>query len=301
MNEEADDTGAAVDLFLRHLEVERGASPHTIRAYAADLSRYLEWAQRTGCSPILLSHRELRQYLAEMDRARYARSTIARRLSSVRAFFRFLVDRGSIETDPSSVLVTPKSPRGLPRPVPDDILEQLLLSPDVSTAQGLRDRAFIELMYASGVRISEACSLTLSGLDLSQRQITVVGKGSKERTIPIHPLAASLISSYLSDARPRHCRNQSPDSVFLSTRGNRFSEDAARRMFKRHIESISGSTSISPHAIRHTFATHLLAGGADLRTVQELLGHVALTTTQIYTHVSVGRLKDVHRDSHPRG
>jgi integrase/recombinase XerD len=301
MTEDDRNITSLVDRFLTHLAVERGASPHTVRAYAADLSRYLEWADRCGFSPLELTHRELRLYLAEMDRAKYSRSTSARRLSSVRSFFRYLMIEGVIVNDPSSVLSTPKSPRGLPKPVPNDVLQQLLLSPDPATPSGLRDRAVLELMYAAGLRVSETCSLTLAGLDLPQRMVTVIGKGSKERTVPIHQVAAGLLADYLSIARPQLCRPHSPDNVFLSTRGNRLSEDAVRRMFKRCISSTSGSTAISPHAIRHTFATHLLEGGADLRTVQELLGHVALSSTQIYTHVSVGRLQDVHRDSHPRG
>jgi integrase/recombinase XerD len=286
--------------YLRYLTVERGLSPHTVRAYASDLARYLEWCERTSIDPIALDHRALRRYLAEMDRARYSRTTIKRRLSAVRSFFNYLVTEDIVSSDPASVLLAPKAPSRLPRLVPNDVLQALFDAPDPATPTGLRDRAVLELLYASGARVSELSSLDLKGLDLAQGQITVMGKGSKERVIPIHRFAADRIRDYLAQGRPRLAKPQSPEAVFLSARGNRFSEDAIRRMFKRYLSEAGAQGSLSPHAMRHTFATHLLDQGADLRTVQELLGHVALSTTQIYTHVSMKRLKDVHGSTHPR-
>jgi len=291
---------ALVDRFLTHLSVERGASPNTVRAYSADLQRYLEWAQRSGIDPIVLNHRQMRRYLAELDSAGYARRTIARRLSAIRSMFAFLVAEGLAASDPSSVLLTPKIPSRLPRIVPTDVLDTLLAAPDETTPTGQRDGAILELLYASGARVSELSGLTLGSLDLAQGQLTLMGKGSKERLVPIHRAAVARLRLYLAEARPALVRPATGDAVFLSARGMPLSADAIRRLFKRYLDQAGGAHSLSPHAVRHTFATHLIERGADLRSVQELLGHVALSTTQIYTHLSMKRVQDVHRDAHPR-
>ena len=289
-----------VDRYLVHLAAEKGASPHTVRAYSADLSRYFEWAERAGVDPLRLSHRQMRVYLAELDQAHYSRRTIARRLSSLRSFFAFLLTEGLVSSDPSSVLLTPKLPARLPRLVPSEAIESLLGAPDPDTSAGLRDQALLELLYATGARVSEVSGLTLGNLDLANSQVTVMGKGAKERLIPLHRAAVAKLRLYLAEGRPRLVRPQSPDRVFLSVRGLALSADAIRRVFKRYLRSAGVATTLSPHAMRHTFATHLLEGGADLRTVQELLGHVALSTTQIYTHLSRKRLQEVHKNAHPR-
>jgi integrase/recombinase XerD len=288
------------DRFLEHLSVEKGYSPHTVRAYSADLARYREWAGRSGVDPLALTHRQLRLYLAELDRAHYARRTIARRLSAVRSLFAYLVSEGFVTSDPAAVLLAPKPPARLPRIVPSDELQALLDAPDRETPVGLRDAAVLEVLYASGARVGEVSGLTLDALDLVQGQMTVVGKGSKQRIVPLHQVALARVRGYLAAGRPALSRADSPGTVFLSTRGNRLSEDSVRRLFKRYMAEAGASSALSPHAMRHTFATHLLEGGADLRTVQELLGHVALSTTQIYTHMSMRRLRDVHRSAHPR-
>jgi integrase/recombinase XerD len=287
--------------YLTHLAVERRASPNTVRAYSADLARYLEWAERSGTDPISLTHRQMRLYLGELDRAGYARKTIARRLSAVRSLFAYLVAEGLAPSDPSSVLATPKVPARLPTIVSNDVLCQLLEAPDSSTPTGLRDGAILELLYATGARVSELSELRLGALDLAQGQLTVMGKGSKERLVPVHRLAATRLQAYLTSGRPALVSSKRPsDHVFLSARGLPLSADAVRRIFKRYLAQTGAATSLSPHAMRHTFATHLVEAGADLRTVQELLGHVALSTTQIYTHLSMKRLQDVHRNAHPR-
>ncbi|MDP2233859.1 MAG: tyrosine recombinase XerC [Actinomycetota bacterium] len=288
-----------VDAFLRRIEDLKGYSPHTVRAYASDLRAYLEWAKRAGFDPIALTHRQLRLYLAELDRAKYARRTIARRLAAVRSLFAFLLEEGIVDSDPSSILSAPKLQSRLPKTVPDDTLAALLAAPDVGISLGLRDRVVIEVLYATGIRVSELVGLDVGDVDLTQGQLRVMGKGSKERIVPIHRAAAGAIRDYLHSGRPELHR-VTTDALLLSPRGNRLSADSVRRLLKRYLEAVGGALSISPHTLRHTFATHLVEAGADLRTVQELLGHVALSTTQIYTHVGRRRLKDVHEDAHPR-
>ena len=295
---------ALVDAFLSHLRVEVGSSPQTIRAYSSDLARYIEWCGREGCDPLHPNASALRRYVGELDRARYSRRTIARRLSAVRSFFAWLHIEGRTTIDPVSVIASPKLPARLPRVVATDLLDALLEAPDETTASGLRDRAILELLYASGARVSEVCSLDVPDVDRHQGQVTLVGKGDKQRIVPLYAEAIRRIDDYLRGGRPEHMRaaagKEHGEALFLNRLGTRMSDGAIRRMMKRHLEAIGAPANISPHSLRHTFATHLLEGGADLRTVQELLGHVALSTTQVYTHVSVKRLRDVHRDSHPR-
>ncbi len=285
--------------FLGDLEKVRGYSPHTVRAYSSDLRAYLDWATRADVDPVRLSHRQLRMYLAELDRARYARRTIARRLAAVRSLFSYLTEQGIVESDPASILSAPKLPSRLPKTVPNDTLAALLDAPDLATPAGLRDRAVLEVLYASGIRVSELVGLDLGDTDLAQGQLRVMGKGSKERIVPVHRAAVAALTEYVRAGRPLLAK-RAEDALFLSTRGNRLSADSVRLLMKRYLEQVGGALSISPHSLRHTFATHLVEAGADLRTVQELLGHVALSTTQIYTHVGKRRLKDVHKDAHPR-
>jgi integrase/recombinase XerD len=191
-------------------------------------------------------------------------------------------------------------PARLPKLVPTEALNALLDAPDTSTPVGVRDSAIIELLYATGARVSEISGLALGDIDIPQGQLTVMGKGSKERLVPMHPTAIAKLRLYLRDGRPALLKLVATDAVFLSSRGRPLSADAIRRLFKRYLAQTGSALSLSPHAMRHTFATHLVEAGADLRTVQELLGHVALSTTQIYTHLSMKRLQDVHRGAHPR-
>jgi integrase/recombinase XerD len=289
-----------VDAFLVHLSAERGLSPHTVRAYAADLRSYLDWAERASVDPLHPRHRQLRLYLGELDRAKYSRRTIARRLAALRTFFAWLVDREEVASDPTTVLATPKIPSRLPTLVPEDVLRSLLDAPDAGTPEGIRDRAILELLYAAGLRVSEVARLAIGSVDLAQGQVTVLGKGSKERVVPVYPLAVSKMRTWLLSGRPAFASQRSGSAFFLSTRGLPLSADALRRIFHRWLTATESAQDLSPHALRHTFATHMLENDADLRTVQELLGHVALSTTQIYTHVSAKRLQDVHRNAHPR-
>ncbi len=290
-----------VESFVRHLEVVRGLSPHTVRAYAADLGRYLEWADRTGVDPLDPTRRRLRAYLAEMELARYSRRTIARRLSAVRALFRYRVDVGLADTDPTSVLSAPPPKKRLPRVMSDDLVTALLVAPDPSQPTGVRDRVVLELLYASGMRVGELEALDVRDIDFAQGQVRVLGKGAKERLLPLHTHVLGLLRSYVHDTRPALASGDSGEALLLNARGGRLSADSVRRLMKRYLATVGGARSLSPHTVRHTFATHLLRNGADLRSVQELLGHVALSTTQLYTHLSRERLQQAHREAHPRG
>jgi site-specific recombinase XerD len=296
----AQDAAALVDRFLEHLKTERNVSPQTVRGYSSDLARYLEWAERAGADPLGSDPRILRRYLADLDRARYARRTIARRLTAIRSLFAYLNREGIVAHNPAAVVGTPKLPARLPRLVPSDLLAQLLDLPDTGEPAGKRDRAILELLYATGARVSELSSLDIGDLDLPGGQIRVTGKGDKQRILPLHREAVSRLQAYLAEARPRMKPKMGEGAVFLNRQGTRLSDGGIRRMLTRHVEALGASSGITPHAFRHTFATHLLEAGADLRTVQDLLGHVALSTTQIYTHLGVQRLQRVHRDSHPR-
>lgn len=294
------DTSALLDRFLTHVRTERALSPQTVRAYAADLSAFLDWCARADLDPLTLTPRTMRGYLVELDAARYARRTIARRLSAIRTFYGFLQREGITTLDPAAVVATPKLPSRLPKTVPSDLLDELLAAPDVATPAGLRDAALLELLYASGARVSEAVGLDLGDVDLAGGQARLMGKGSKERIVPLHREACRRIDAYVRKGRQALKPRAGETALFLNRNGTRLSDGGVRRMMARYMDLLGGARGLTPHALRHTFATHLLDGGADLRSVQELLGHVALSTTQIYTHVGTKRLQSVHRDSHPR-
>jgi tyrosine recombinase XerC len=296
----APEASALVDRFLAQLETERNASPQTVRAYSSDLARFLEWAERAGADPLGSDPRILRRYLADLDCAKYARRTIARRLSAVRSLFAYLNREGILSHDPASVVATPKLPARLPRLVPTDLLNELLDHPQSGDAGGLRDGAILELLYATGARVSELASLDMVDVDLPGGQIRVTGKGDKQRILPLHREAVSRVQAYLAKGRPGLKPKTGEDAVFLNRTGTRLTDGGIRRMLSRHLTELGAASGVTPHTFRHTFATHLLEAGADLRTVQDLLGHVALSTTQIYTHVGVQRLQRVHRDAHPR-
>lgn len=290
----------AVDRFLAHLSTERNASPQTVRAYASDLARYLEWAERDGADPLGSDPRALRRYLADLDRSHYARRTIARRLSAVRSLYAYLNREGVLSHDPASVVATPKLPARLPRLVPSDLLAQLLDGVEADTPAGIRDRALLEVLYATGARVSELTGLDLGDVDLRAGQMRVTGKGDKQRILPLHREAVARIEAYVRKARPAFAPKAGEEAVFLNRTGTRLTDGGVRRMLHRRLDEFGATAGVTPHAFRHTFATHLLEAGADLRTVQDLLGHVALSTTQIYTHLGVQRLRKVHGDAHPR-
>ncbi|KAF0208098.1 MAG: tyrosine recombinase XerC [Actinomycetota bacterium] len=290
-----------VHRYLEHLAVERNASPRTVAAYSSDLAQFCGWLERAKLDIITLRYRDLRGYLAELDRARYSRRTIARKLSALRSLYAYLAEAGIVAGSPADVVATPKLPSKLPVIAGADAVTALIEVSDPTTTLGLRDRAILELLYATGMRVSELSGLNLADVDFARAQVKVLGKGSKERIIPIHRLATTRLEEYLRVARPKLGKGANSEAFFLNRLGERLSTGGVRRLMKRRLAESSGPSALSPHALRHTFATHLLEEGADLRTVQELLGHVALSTTQIYTHLSARRLRDVHKTAHPRG
>jgi integrase/recombinase XerD len=285
------------------LRVERNLSAHTIRAYGIDLDDFAAWLSNERFVLEDVDHRTMRSYLGELDRQHKSRRTINRRLSAIKTFFSWLVESGELPSDPLTVVSGPRQPRSLPSVLEEGAIKQLLSVSDTTTPEGLRNQAFIELLYASGARIAEVAALKVTDLDFRQMQVTLFGKGSKQRIVPLHPLALDTLQSYLETVRPKLLEKaKSPTSaLFISTRGNAMSADMLRKVFKSVIQQAGLDESLSPHGIRHTFATDLLENGADLRSVQEMLGHASLSTTQIYTHLSIKHLKDTHKRAHPRG
>ena len=289
-----------VDSFIVYLASVRKLSPNTVRAYKADLASYAQWVHLEGIQPLHVTHRQLRGYLADLKRAGYTSRTINRHLSALRALYKWLVHEGITSEDAAAALASPKVAQTLPHVMSDDDVTRLLATCDTSTPVGLRDRAFLEFLYASGARISEASGLNLSDLNRFEASVRLFGKGSKERIVPLYSSAFKAIDDYIQTARSELLGKKNTPALFVSTRGNRMSADALRTVFESHIDVAGLDATLTPHAMRHSFATELLSGGADLRSVQELLGHESLNTTQIYTHLSMDRLKEAARQAHPR-
>lgn len=286
--------------FLDHLRTERKSSSHTLRSYGDDLAlfcRYLESIEGDGADPIAVDARRLRAYAAWLSSQAYAPSTIARRLACLRSFYRYQRRRGEVATNPAGGLRNPRQPRRLPRPLRVEEVIRLLDSIPTADVAGVRDRAMFEVLYGGGLRVGELTALDLPDLDLAQGLVRVRGKGRRERLGPIGDEAVRWLVRWLPLRQPG--RPEEP-AVFLNRYGTRLTTRSVGRLFGVYLAAAGLGTDGSPHSLRHSFATHLLDGGADLRSVQELLGHRRLTTTQIYTHVSHEHLLDVYTHAHPR-
>ncbi len=294
--------------FERHLAAERGLSAHTVRAYAGDARSLLEHAGRCGLGELAeLDIAVIRSWLATQHAAGQARATIARRAASARALTAFAHSRGWLASDPGPLLGTPKAGRPLPQVLAAEQMRAVLTAevfPAPDSAQGeamaLRDSAIMELLYASGIRVSELCGLDTGDIDGERRTARVLGKGSKERVVPIGIPAVRAVHRWCQQGRPVLAGDRSGRALFVGARGGRIDPRIARRVVHARIAAAGSVPDTSPHGLRHTAATHLLEGGADLRSVQEILGHASLATTQIYTHVSVERLVSAYRQAHPR-
>lgn len=293
-----------IERYLDTLTAERDVSPATTGAYRGDLLQFAEWLDRGGTRSLAgIDRTLLRRYVAFLAQRRYARRSIARKASALRAFFRWAIVHDLLTSDPSEDLSIPKLDRPLPKVLKLDHVAALCEAPAEDTPDGLRDRAILELLYGSGLRVAELCALDLEDLDLRGGRVRVTGKGRKQRQVPIGDRSAAALHTYIQHARPaliaKHPDGPDRFALFLNSRGNRFGARGVRERMKRY--AIEGELPpVSPHGLRHSFATHLLDGGADLRTVQELLGHENLATTQIYTHVSTERARAVYEQSHPR-
>jgi integrase/recombinase XerC len=292
----------AAAAYERHLRLELNRSPHTVRAYLADVVGLLDHVARLGGrSPAGIDLGTLRGWLAIQRNAGVARSTLARRAASLRTFTAWAHRTGLIATDPGRLLASPKPHRSLP-PVlrADEAAEVMEADTDDAGAAGRRDRLVVELLYATGIRVAELVGLDIDDVDRSRRVLRVLGKGAKERTVPYGLAAERALDDWLRAGRPEFAREGSGAALLLGARGGRLDPRAVRTIVHRRIAAVAGAPDLGPHGLRHSAATHLLDGGADLRTVQELLGHASLATTQIYTHVSVERLRQTYARAHPR-
>jgi integrase/recombinase XerC len=299
-----------IERYIEHLRYERNASPHTVNNYHSDLRQFLDYVEKVsggepGEAPSLedLDHLSIREYMGHLYQRRLARTTIARKISTLRAFFRFLRHQELVDANPTRLVATPRLPKKIPSHLERDQVAALLGAPSADTDGGRRDRAVMEMLYATGIRVGELVGLNLEDVNLLEGIVRVRGKGRKERLVPFGDTAREMLERYypvrqrlLFKAKTGRRDNQ---AIFLNLQGGRLSARSVNRIIERYIAQVSVRLKISPHSLRHSFATHLMNAGADLRVIQELLGHASLSTTQKYTHVSVEQLMKVYRDAHP--
>lgn len=298
----SDHDNALIDTFCDQLWLQDGLAASSLSSYRRDLTGWCAWLARRNVSALGVGRADFDQWLADQFRAKAKATSVARRLSALRRFYRHQLERGAIAEDPTLRVRAPKRPRHLPKLLSEAEVETLLDAPDTKTQLGLRDRAMLETLYATGLRVSELTGLTLSQVAHDAGVVRVVGKGSKERLVPMGDEAVAWISRYLRDVRPALAGNSKRDEMFLTQRHAPLTRQAFWALVKRYaVRAGIPKASLSPHVLRHAFATHLLNHGADLRVVQLLLGHADITTTTIYTHVARERLKQLHAMHHPRG
>jgi integrase/recombinase XerC len=289
------------DAFVRHLRLERGLSPHSVRAYTGDVTSLLDHARRMGVTePAGVDLPVLRSWLARLQANGRARATITRRAAAARTFTAWACRHGAITVDPGVRLPITQRRRRLPTVLDARQVSAVLATLDDPTPTGLRDRAVLELLYASGIRVAELCGLDVGDVDAGRRVVRVLGKGGRERTVPIGAPAVQALRAWQHTGRPALARAGSGPALFLGARGARLDPRIARAIVHRALARVPDAPDVGPHGLRHSAATHLLEGGADLRSVQEFLGHATLATTQLYTHVSVERLRDTYVRAHPR-
>ncbi|MDL9936251.1 tyrosine recombinase XerC [Gordonia sp. ABSL1-1] len=296
--------GPMLDDFADYLRLESGRSPHTVRAYVGDIRALISFAGARGVEPRAIDLALLRAWLAENTRRGAARTTVARQVSSAKVFCAWAVREQIMDSDPAQRLRAPKAHRTLPAVLSPEQAEKAMATsaPDQGNPDdpiALRDRVIMELLYATGIRVGELCGVDIGDIDRERRVLRVIGKGDKERSVPYGRRAAEAIDRWLREGRAELAGERSGAALLLGARGGRLDQRMARAVVNRAVEAADGPA-MGPHGLRHSAATHLLEGGADLRVVQELLGHSSLATTQIYTHVSVERLRAVHQQAHPR-
>ncbi len=296
-----------IERFLDHLSVERGLSGNTIAAYRRDLARYASFLSSRGVRDArAVDEAAVAGFIARLSSSThhegtpYRATSVVRALSSVRSFHRFLMREGRADRDPSAGVVRPKLPRSLPRPLSVADVQRLLGFPADATPSGLRDRAVLETLYGSGLRVSELVGLDVDDLEMEEGSVRVMGKGSKERDVPLGGYARAALAAYLTRARPSLATARSRSALFLNQRGGRLTRQGCAKILAAQVRKAGIGKRVTPHTLRHSFATHLLEGGADVRVVQELLGHASVATTQIYTLVTKEHLREVYFTTHPR-
>ena len=289
--------------FKAYILIERNFSEHTAKAYCADVLDFLIWLDEESCEEV--SFQKIRDYLHFIQKFQYKKTTLARKISSLRTFYKYLFREKRVDSNPASNIISPKKPRNLPKFLSSYEVEQILNNVKIDTPAGFRNKAILELLWATGMRISELSGLNFEDLNLEENEIKVFGKGAKERIILVSERAKTYLTRYIESARPLIAKgydvstdNQSP--VFINNTGYRLQPRTVRNVINDIVEKIDLPKHVTPHVFRHSFATHLIENGADLRVVQELLGHASISNTQIYTHVSSQHLKDVYNDTHPR-
>jgi integrase/recombinase XerD len=288
-----------LDQFINQLKVERGLAANTILAYNHDLMGFFEFLKRRGVSPVQVNQDDLLSFIAEKKTQLSPRSLV-RNLVSIRMFYRFLVTEGKIDSNPARLMGIPKMYRYLPDILSRDEVEAFLLQPDTQTVLGKRDKAILELLYATGLRVTELISLKMIDINLEVGFIRTIGKGSKERIIPMGTKAMDSLKEYLTDSRPSFPKKEEFPYIFLNSRGRPMTRQGLWKIIKNYALKAGITKTVTPHTVRHSFATHLLEGGADLRSIQIMLGHSDISTTQIYTHIARERLKEIHERYHPR-
>lgn len=297
-----------IEQFLEHLRYERNVSAHTLRNYSSDLEQFLQFLtaddKRKAPEISEIDHLTIREWLASLHSAKRTKASIARKLAALRTFFQFLVREGLLELNPAKLVATPKLEKKLPKHLSIEEAIRFIESPDLETELGKRDRAMLELLYATGVRVAELTTLNLADVDFRNQLVRVTGKRRKQRIVPFGDPASAAIRSYL-DVRDKFLLSapvskRDEEALFLNYQGTRITTRSVGRMVEKYIRLCAGMHNISPHALRHSFATHLLDSGADLRDIQELLGHARLSTTQVYTHVSMEKLIEVYDKAHPK-
>ena len=295
--------------FLNHLTVEKGVSPNTIAAYRNDLAQLIEHATGAHRDGHPLSHwaqvdqRFLTDYVMSLYDRSYSATTVARKIASVKSFFNFLVEDGEVTQDPTEHLSSPRVGRSLPKPISIEEVERLLEEPlKAHTPEAARDAAMLELLYASGLRVSELMSLNLRDVNITEQYVRCLGKGSKERVVPLHQKAVASVRTYIQGSRPKLLgpRKREETALFVNHRGERLTRQGFWLILKGYAGQAGITTPVTPHTLRHSFATHLLAGGASLRNVQELLGHASISTTQVYTHLTTDHIREEYDHAHPR-
>jgi site-specific recombinase XerD len=298
-----------IDKFILYLGVQKNFSPHTLRGYRADLEQLASYFEKLHLDLKYVDYLVLRRYLSylylkgfsEGKQSRsYHKATLARKVATLRSFFRYLHQKGLVDKNPASFLASPKLGKRLPQILRADLVLNLLSLPSAQDSLGLRDRAILEILYGCGLRVSELVSLNLSSFSFGLRDVKVMGKGSKERIVPLNPEAQLALKAYLNHGRPNLLKQSNEKALFLNRFGGRLSDRSVRRLLEKYLRKLGTSVGYTPHHLRHTLATHLLEGGADLRVVQEILGHENLSTTELYLHLTEQRLKEVYRKAFPR-